>query len=63
MTSTSCFVWFVGMASLTAFFAWLAKWAWENVNEYEKGFVVAGMATLAILSFVLATAFLAGAVG
>jgi hypothetical protein len=51
------------MATLTVFFAWLAKWAWENVNEYEKGFVVAGLATLAVISFVLAIAFLAGAVG
>jgi hypothetical protein len=51
------------MASLTAFFAWLAKWARENVNEYERGFVVAGLVTLAVIGFVLATAFLAGAVG
>lgn len=53
----------MGMTSLTAFFAWLALWARENVNEYEKGFVVAGLVTLAVISFVLAIAFLAGAVG
>ena len=63
MTSTSYFVWFVGMVTLTAFFAWLALWAQKNVNEWEKGFVVAGLATLAVISFVLATAFLAGAAG
>jgi hypothetical protein len=51
------------MATLAAFFAWLALWAQKNVKEWEKGFVVVGMATFAILCFVLATAFLAGAVG
>jgi hypothetical protein len=51
------------MVTLTAFFAWLALWAQKNVNEWEKGFVVAGLATLAVIGFILATAFLAGAVG
>jgi hypothetical protein len=51
------------MLTLTAFFAWLVMWAMKNVNEWEKGFVVAGMATFAVISFVLATAFLAGVVG
>lgn len=63
MSNTSCFVWFVGMATLTAFFVWLAKWAQKNVNEYERPFTVAALATLAVLSFIGATAFLAGAVG
>jgi uncharacterized membrane protein (DUF485 family) len=63
MSSISCFVWFVGMASLTAFFAWLAKWAMKSVNKYERPFAVAALATLAVLSFIGATAFLAGAIG
>jgi hypothetical protein len=50
------------MASLTAFFAWLALWARENVNTYDRGFVMALVAVFAVISFVLATAFLAGAV-
>ena len=62
MSSASFFIWFVGMATLTAFFARSAMWAQKNVNEYEKPFAVAALAALAVLSFIGAIAFLAGVV-
>ena len=63
MSSASFFIWFMGMVSLTALFAWLAMRAQKNINEYERPFAVAALAALAVLSFIGATAFLAGAVG
>ena len=63
MSSASFFIWFMGMVSLTALFAWLAMRAQKNINEYERPFAVAALAALAVLSFIGATAFLAGTVG
>ena len=62
MSSTSCFVWFLGMASLTSFFAWLALWAMKNVYHMDRPFVVSLCVTAGIISFIFAITALAGAV-
>ena len=64
MTSTSCFVWFVGMASLTAFFARLVMWAMKNIlDEFNREGVVVLGTVFGLFSFILTIMSLAGAVG
>jgi hypothetical protein len=64
MSSISCFVWFVGMASLTAFSAWLVMWAMKNIHDEfnREGVVILGT-VFGVFSFILAIVSLAGAVG
>ena len=63
MSSISCFVWFVGMAALTGFFAWLTMWSLHNGDEFFKGLVISLCAAAGVTSFIFAIGFLAGAVG
>jgi hypothetical protein len=51
------------MATLTALFAQFARWARENVNEDDRYFAVTILVIIAVVGFVLAIGFLAGAVG